>query len=111
MAFPEGHLANFHKIAYAKEMWEASKSRFGRNDESKKMQKYFLKQQFEGFSVSISEGLYKGYDRFQGDTGYNRNKAKDNGRRPAYQDDLKALVTIDGEDIDWSRHVEEDAQN
>nr|GFA80031.1 ribonuclease H-like domain, Gag-pre-integrase domain protein [Tanacetum cinerariifolium] len=31
--------------------------------------------------------------------------------RPAYQDDSKALVTIDGEDIDWSRHVKEDAQN
>nr|GEV28841.1 hypothetical protein [Tanacetum cinerariifolium] len=45
------------------------------------------------------------------DTGYNGNKARDNGRRPAYQDDSKALVTIDGEDIDWSGHVEEDAQN
>ncbi|GKD98213.1 hypothetical protein Tco_1382110, partial [Tanacetum coccineum] len=29
----------------------------------KKMQKYILKQQFEGFSVSNSEGLHKGYDR------------------------------------------------
>ncbi|GJX72353.1 putative ribonuclease H-like domain-containing protein [Tanacetum coccineum] len=29
------------------------------------MQKYILKQQFEGFSVSNSEGLHKGYDRFQ----------------------------------------------
>nr|GEV93003.1 reverse transcriptase domain-containing protein [Tanacetum cinerariifolium] len=38
-------------------------------------------------------------------------KARDNGRRPAFQDDSKALVTINGEDIDWSRHVEEDAQN
>ncbi|GKE95443.1 hypothetical protein Tco_1580298, partial [Tanacetum coccineum] len=47
----------------AKEMWEAIKSRFGGNDESKKMQKYILKQQFEGFSVSNSEGLHKGYDR------------------------------------------------
>ncbi|GJW28939.1 ribonuclease H-like domain-containing protein [Tanacetum coccineum] len=46
----------------AKEMWEAIKSRFGGNDESKKMQKYILKQQFEGFSVSNSEGLHKGYD-------------------------------------------------
>ncbi|GJY05908.1 hypothetical protein Tco_0371848 [Tanacetum coccineum] len=27
--------------------------------------KYILKQQFEGFSVSNSEGLHKGYDRFQ----------------------------------------------
>nr|GEX24092.1 reverse transcriptase domain-containing protein [Tanacetum cinerariifolium] len=42
---------------------------------------------------------------------YNGNKARDNGRRPTYQDDSKALVTIDGEDIDWSGHVEEDTQN
>ncbi|GJY18977.1 ribonuclease H-like domain-containing protein [Tanacetum coccineum] len=65
MALPEDHLAKFHKITDAKEMWEAIKSRFGGNDESKKMQKYILKQQFEGFSVSNSEGLHKGYDRFQ----------------------------------------------
>ncbi|GJX91408.1 hypothetical protein Tco_0344734, partial [Tanacetum coccineum] len=49
----------------AKEMWDAIKSRFGGNDESKKMQKYILKQQFEGFTVSNIEGLHKGYDRFQ----------------------------------------------
>ncbi|GJX76743.1 hypothetical protein Tco_0323554 [Tanacetum coccineum] len=63
MALPEDHLAKFHKMTDAKEMWEAIKSRFGGNDESKKMQKYILKQQFEGFSVSNSEGLHKGYDR------------------------------------------------
>nr|GFB92601.1 ribonuclease H-like domain-containing protein [Tanacetum cinerariifolium] len=45
------------------------------------------------------------------DAWYNENKAKDNGRRPAYQDNMKALVTIDGEDIDWSGHVEKDTQN
>nr|GEW41956.1 ribonuclease H-like domain-containing protein [Tanacetum cinerariifolium] len=39
MALPEDHLAKFYKMADAKEMWEAIKSRF--------------------------EGLYKGYDRFQ----------------------------------------------
>ncbi|GJT98286.1 ribonuclease H-like domain-containing protein [Tanacetum coccineum] len=61
----EDHLAKFYKITDAKEMWDAIKSRFGGNDESKKMQKYILKQQFEGFSVSNSEGLHKGYDRFQ----------------------------------------------
>ncbi|GJY01225.1 putative ribonuclease H-like domain-containing protein [Tanacetum coccineum] len=44
---------------------DAIKSRIGGNDESKKMQKYILKQQFEGFSVSNTEGLHKGYDRFQ----------------------------------------------
>nr|GEV99919.1 hypothetical protein [Tanacetum cinerariifolium] len=65
MAIPEDHLAKFHKITNAKEMWKAIKSRFGGNDESKKMQKYILKQQFEGFFISNSEGLHKGYDRFQ----------------------------------------------
>nr|GEU57362.1 hypothetical protein [Tanacetum cinerariifolium] len=241
MALPEDHLAKFHKMADAKETWEAIKSRFGGNDESKKMQKYWMKQQFKGFSVSASEGLHKGYDSFddlynnlrvfehdvkgtiassssntqnegslsytdevihsffanqssspqldcddleqindddleemdlkwqvamismrikkfhkktgrklQFDTrdtvgfdktkvecfnchkirhfardykakwnqdsrrrngGYNGNKARDNSRRPAYQDDSKALVTIDGEAVDWSGHVEEDTQN
>ncbi|GJR64764.1 ribonuclease H-like domain-containing protein [Tanacetum coccineum] len=65
MALQEDHLAKFHKMIDANKMWEAIKSRFGGNDESKKMQKYILKQQFEGFSVSNSEGLHKGYDRFQ----------------------------------------------
>ncbi|GJR11349.1 ribonuclease H-like domain-containing protein [Tanacetum coccineum] len=65
MALPEDHLAKFHKMTDAKEMWEAIKSRFSGNDESKKMQKYILKKQFEGFSVSNLEGLHKGYDRFQ----------------------------------------------
>nr|GEU44856.1 putative ribonuclease H-like domain-containing protein [Tanacetum cinerariifolium] len=242
MALPEDHLAKFHKMADAKEIWEAIKSIFGGNDESKKMQKYLLKQQFEGFSVSASEGLHKGslpsfwshvalimrnksgldtlsfddlynnlrvferdvngtttssssntqnvvfvssnntsstndindddieemdlkwqvamismrikkfYKRtcrkLQFDTNdpvdfyktkvecFNCHKkdilletaelkgikttkeemlgtmeARDNGRRPRYQDDSKALVTIDGEDIDWFGHVEEDTQN
>nr|GFA21391.1 ribonuclease H-like domain-containing protein [Tanacetum cinerariifolium] len=130
MALLEDHLAKFHKMADAKEMWEAIKSRFGVNDESKKMRKYLLKQQFEGFYVSTSKGLHKGYDRFQTllsqleihgagvshenanhkflrrrDVGYNGNKTRDNGRRPAYQDDSKALVTIDEEDINWSGQV------
>nr|GEZ64703.1 hypothetical protein [Tanacetum cinerariifolium] len=65
MALPEDHLEKFLKIADAKEMWKAIKSRFGGNDESRKMQKYLLKQQFEGFSVSALEGLHKRYDRFQ----------------------------------------------
>nr|GFC14416.1 ribonuclease H-like domain-containing protein [Tanacetum cinerariifolium] len=65
MALLEDHLAKFHKMADAKEMCEAIKSRFGGSDVSKKMQKYLLKKQFEGFSVSTLEGLHKGYDRFQ----------------------------------------------
>nr|GEV08016.1 60S ribosomal protein L34 [Tanacetum cinerariifolium] len=50
-------------------------------------------------------------DNRRRDDGYNGNKTRNNGRRHAYQDDSKALVTIDGEDIDWFGHVEEEAQN
>ncbi|GJZ51861.1 hypothetical protein Tco_0606376 [Tanacetum coccineum] len=39
----EDHLAKFHKMTDAKETWEAIKSRFGGNDESKKMKKYIIK--------------------------------------------------------------------
>ncbi|GJW39223.1 putative ribonuclease H-like domain-containing protein [Tanacetum coccineum] len=67
MALLEDHLAKFHKMIDAREMWNAIKSRFGGNDESKKMQKHFLKQQFKGFSISNSEGLHKGYDRTKPD--------------------------------------------
>nr|GEZ42414.1 xylulose kinase-1 [Tanacetum cinerariifolium] len=71
MALPEDHLAKFHKMANVKEMWKAIKSKFGGNDESKKMQKYLLKQQFEGFSVSASMVYIKGLDTFSFDDLYN----------------------------------------
>nr|GEZ59614.1 hypothetical protein [Tanacetum cinerariifolium] len=47
----------------AKSLWVAIKSRFGRNVESKNMQKTVLKQQFENFFVYDTEGLDKAYDR------------------------------------------------
>ncbi|GJR22825.1 hypothetical protein Tco_0971352 [Tanacetum coccineum] len=183
MAFPEDHLAKFHKMTNAKEIWEAIRSRFGGNDESKKMQKYILKKQFEGFSVSNSEGLHKAYDRFQSllsqleihgagvssedankkfhrslpsawsqvslimrtklgveslsfDDLYNNLRVFENdvkgstasssstqnvafisentsstnndGIRSGKQEDSKALVTIDGEGVDWTSHSEEE---
>ncbi|GJW19827.1 hypothetical protein Tco_0027263 [Tanacetum coccineum] len=43
----------------------AIKSRFGGNDESKKMQKNVLKHQFKNFTTSSNESLDKDYDRFQ----------------------------------------------
>nr|GFC23532.1 ribonuclease H-like domain-containing protein [Tanacetum cinerariifolium] len=226
MALRENHLEKFHKMDDAKEMWEIIKSRFGGNDESKNMQKYSLKQQFEGFynvafvstyntsstndvsiaySVSFPSVLKSQKDRSSSytdevihsffknqscapqldyddleqinnddmdlkwqvaiismrikkfnkrtvrklqfdtkdpvsfdkskvecfnyhkmghfardcrakgnqdsrrrDVGYNGNKARENVRRHAYQDDSKALVTIDGENIDCFGHVKED---
>ncbi|GJZ86251.1 hypothetical protein Tco_0657861 [Tanacetum coccineum] len=55
----------FHGINDAKSLWEAIKTRFGGNKESKKMQKTILKHQYEKFIASRSEGLDKIYDRFQ----------------------------------------------
>ncbi|GJU97797.1 hypothetical protein Tco_1327068 [Tanacetum coccineum] len=54
---PKIILLNFTKMTDAKEMWEAIKSRFGGNDESKKMQKYILKQQFEAFIYDKTDVL------------------------------------------------------
>nr|GEV93459.1 xylulose kinase-1 [Tanacetum cinerariifolium] len=108
MALPEDHLTKFHKMADAKEMWEAIKSRF-----CKAISKVVLA--FLSFSLGTTSSVVLGakgnQDSRRRDGGYNRNKARDNGRRPAYQDDSKALVTINREAIDWYGHVEEDTQN
>ncbi|GJY81277.1 hypothetical protein Tco_0494028 [Tanacetum coccineum] len=55
----------FHNDADAKSLWEAIKSRFGGNEESKKIQKNVLKYQFVNFSTASNESLDKAYDRFQ----------------------------------------------
>ncbi|GJW55747.1 ribonuclease H-like domain-containing protein [Tanacetum coccineum] len=46
--------------------------------------------------------------RYAGNSGY---KAKDNGRRPGKQEEPKALVTLDGEGIDWTAHAEDKQEN
>ncbi|GJQ93646.1 ribonuclease H-like domain-containing protein [Tanacetum coccineum] len=188
MALPEDHLAKFHKMTDAKEMWEFIKSRFGGNDESKKMQKYILKQQFEGFSAcfplkmqirssleslslmlkallhhpltrknvafvsentSITNDVSTAYgvsnssghksqnehtssysllanqsscpqldhedlehlDEFDLEEMNLKWQEKDNGRRSGKQEDSKALVTLDGEGVDWTSHSEDEQEN
>nr|GEX61517.1 ribonuclease H-like domain-containing protein [Tanacetum cinerariifolium] len=64
-SLPEDHMADFHHLDDAREIWLAVKARFGGNEESKKMRKTMLKQAFSKFSVSEKEGLHQGYDRFQ----------------------------------------------
>ncbi|GJW52835.1 putative ribonuclease H-like domain-containing protein [Tanacetum coccineum] len=64
-SLPEDHMAYFHHLDDARDIRLAVKARFGGNDESKKMRKSMLKQEFSEFRVSESEGLHKGYDRFQ----------------------------------------------
>nr|GEX33218.1 ribonuclease H-like domain-containing protein [Tanacetum cinerariifolium] len=187
-----------------KEMREAIKSRFDGNDESKKMQKYIMKQQFESVStedanqkflrslpsswsqVSLimrtkpgvdtlsfddlynnlrvfeydvkgghdiheikevlqkdkekaafdakelvdfdknkvecfnwhntghfarecrSKGNQKSRRRDAGNTGH---KARDNERRPAKHNESKAMVTIDGEGVDWTGHAKDNTED
>nr|GFC40915.1 ribonuclease H-like domain-containing protein [Tanacetum cinerariifolium] len=56
-------MADFHHLDDAREIWLAVKARFGGNEESKKMRKTMLKQEFFEFCVFEEEGLHKGYDR------------------------------------------------
>ncbi|GJR97700.1 ribonuclease H-like domain-containing protein [Tanacetum coccineum] len=65
LAIPDEYLLKFHHVVDAKSLWEAIKSRFGGNKESKKMQKNVLKHQFENFSTASNKSLDKAYDRFQ----------------------------------------------
>ncbi|GJX13211.1 ribonuclease H-like domain-containing protein, partial [Tanacetum coccineum] len=121
---PSDHLAKFHKMTDAKKIWEAIKSRFGGNDESKKMQKYILKLQFDAKEpVGFDKTKFECYNCHK--TGHfarecrtkknqdNRrrdawNSGNKDGRRSGKQEDSKALVTIDGEGVDWTSHSEEE---
>ncbi|GJR62986.1 hypothetical protein Tco_1505148 [Tanacetum coccineum] len=58
-ALPEDHMPDFHHYDDARDIWMAVKARFGGNEESKKMKKTMLKQQFAEFSVTEEEGLHK----------------------------------------------------
>ncbi|GJY03784.1 hypothetical protein Tco_0369724 [Tanacetum coccineum] len=65
LAIPDEYLLKFHNVADAKSLWEAIKSRFRGNEESKKMQKIILKHQFENFSTTSNESLDRVIERFQ----------------------------------------------
>ncbi|GJZ26686.1 putative ribonuclease H-like domain-containing protein [Tanacetum coccineum] len=62
MALLDVDLPKYHLIKDDKGIWDAIKTRYGGNAASKKMQKSVLKQPFEAFSISNSEGLDKGFD-------------------------------------------------
>ncbi|GJS42152.1 ribonuclease H-like domain-containing protein [Tanacetum coccineum] len=62
LAIPDEYLLKFHNVPDAKSLWAAIKSRFGGNDESKKMQRNVLKHQFENFTTAPNESLDKAYE-------------------------------------------------
>ncbi|GKB34893.1 ribonuclease H-like domain-containing protein [Tanacetum coccineum] len=55
-----------------------------------------------------SKGNQESRRRDAGNTGY---KSKDNVRRPGKPEEPKALVTLDGEGVDWTGHVEDEQEN
>ncbi|GKD29354.1 hypothetical protein Tco_1240132 [Tanacetum coccineum] len=55
-SLPEDHMADFHHLDDARDIWLAVRARFGGNDESKKMRKSMLKQEFSEFRVSEQRG-------------------------------------------------------
>nr|GEU73475.1 ribonuclease H-like domain, Gag-pre-integrase domain protein [Tanacetum cinerariifolium] len=55
-----------------------------------------------------SKGNQESRRRDEGNTRY---KAKENRRRTTKQDAHKAIVTIDGEGVDWTGHAEDDTKN
>ncbi|GKC52429.1 hypothetical protein Tco_1075174, partial [Tanacetum coccineum] len=59
-SIPNDHVANFHYMDDARDIWNAVKARFGGNAVSKKMRKFMLKQEFSEFRISEAEGLHKG---------------------------------------------------
>nr|GFC83280.1 hypothetical protein [Tanacetum cinerariifolium] len=65
MALPDKHQLKFNSHKDAKMLMEAVEKHFGGNTETKKVQKTLLKQQFENFSGTSSEGLDQIHDRLQ----------------------------------------------
>nr|GEX78648.1 ribonuclease H-like domain-containing protein [Tanacetum cinerariifolium] len=65
IALPNKHQLKFNSYKTAKSLMEAIKKRFGGNKKSKKIQKTLLKQQYENFNGTSSEGHDQIYDRLQ----------------------------------------------
>nr|GEU86097.1 hypothetical protein [Tanacetum cinerariifolium] len=65
VALPDKHQLKFKIHKDAKSLMEAIEKRFGRNKETKKVQKTLLKQQYENITGSSSEGLDQIHDRLQ----------------------------------------------
>ncbi|GJW01757.1 putative ribonuclease H-like domain-containing protein [Tanacetum coccineum] len=65
MALPNKDQLKFHPYKYAKLLMEAIEKRYGGNNESKKVQRTLLKQQYENFVGSSTEIMDQTFDRLQ----------------------------------------------
>ncbi|GJX30145.1 hypothetical protein Tco_0238224 [Tanacetum coccineum] len=69
-----------------------------------------LKSQVAMISIRLKK-FYKKTDSRRRDAWNTRNKAKENGRRFGKQEEPKALVTLDGDGVDWTSHSEDEQEN
>ncbi|GKA18987.1 putative ribonuclease H-like domain-containing protein [Tanacetum coccineum] len=143
MSIPKDHLAKFHKMTDAKEMWEAIKSRFGVSTEdanqkflrslpaswsqallhhlpAHRMWRLFLLKalavdEFDLEEIDlkwqvamISMRLKKFYKN-------TRRKLQFDSKEPVgfdkTKEEPKALVTIDGDGVDWTGYAEDEQEN
>ncbi|GKA62611.1 hypothetical protein Tco_0762130, partial [Tanacetum coccineum] len=65
MRIPNEHQLKFNSYKDAKSLWEAIDKRFGGNAATKKSQRNLLKQQYENFIASSSEGIDQTFDKLQ----------------------------------------------
>nr|GEU55288.1 xylulose kinase-1 [Tanacetum cinerariifolium] len=103
-SLPEDHMADFHHLDDAREIWLAIKARFGGNEESKKMRKTMLKQEFSEFSLSEEEGLHKGYDSIMEDVLHSFVAENKPTQQLAYED-FKQVDQLEMEELDIKWHM------
>ncbi|GJX32911.1 hypothetical protein Tco_0242766 [Tanacetum coccineum] len=65
MALPNKDQLKFHSYQDAKLLMEAIEKRYGGNNESKKVQRTLLKQQYENFAALSSKTMHQTFDRLQ----------------------------------------------
>nr|GEW30256.1 hypothetical protein [Tanacetum cinerariifolium] len=94
-----------HEETYKNIDWNAA---LDHNTEGHKMD-FFKGKKYDEF-LPIFQAKFDANMRRR-DAGNTRYKARDNGRRPAKQDEHKAMVTINGEDVDWTGHAKDDTEN
>nr|GEY41962.1 ribonuclease H-like domain-containing protein [Tanacetum cinerariifolium] len=109
MAIPDEHLARFHGIKDAKTLWAAIKTRFGVG---------FDKTKVECFNCHGRGHFARDYKLAKNSRNMSRDarnagyKGRDNGKRPAKEEDEKALVVLDRlGTYGWSYQAKEEVTN
>nr|GEV00946.1 xylulose kinase-1 [Tanacetum cinerariifolium] len=108
-SIPDDHIADFHYMDDARDIWNAVKARFSGNAESKKMRKSMLKQEFSYFRISEAEGLHKGATSTNEKMSYGDSlthsstttySVPSNSKTRSYRTDLEQIEKLDLEEIE-----------